>query len=114
MAGAILADAKKELKQLQRIYRDARAQFRVGGAGSTGQGSGGSDYANLIAPTNECTILVRKVCGLENQCADRGGCGAAMSLLDHFNSSGGDQAAAAAEACVVALGDYTVFPWCTE
>ena len=105
VAGSILSDASKQLKQLQRVYRDNRS--RVGGGGG-----GGSSYASLIAPTNECTILVRKVCGQENQCGNGSGCGAAMNLLQAYNS-GNDQAAVA-EACVISLADEIIFPWCNQ
>ena len=68
-------------------------------------------YAQLITPTNECTILVRKVCGLQNQCASTPGCPLAKQVLGAYNLE--TDTTSAAEGCVSALEDGIVFPQCT-
>ena len=114
VAAGIIVDANDELNRLQRAYSAARD--RMGGV-ETGPPRGqrhaeAAAYATLIAPTTECAVLVRKVCGLENQCAEHGGCAAAKEILEYFNTS--EDPSLAAESCVIALAEEMVFPWCTQ
>lgn len=111
-AAGVISDARAELTRLERVYTSARARLRTERRGSQGKAdSEAAAYASLIAPSNECTILVRYVCGPENQCADQGACQTATQFLELYNAGGSE--AEAAENCVYALSDEVVFPWCT-
>jgi hypothetical protein len=70
-------------------------------------------YARLVEPTNECTLLVRKTCGAANQCATAPGCPVAMILLERFNE-GGAAGQEAAESCLMSLEDGIVFAACGQ
>lgn len=110
-ASKIVGDAKAESTRLQRVYSMERSRFRlatpVPGMRRSAD-SAADDYAALVAPNNECTILVRKACGSANQCADSPGCPVAKSLLERYNAGEVD----AAESCVIALEDAIIFPQC--
>lgn len=104
--------AKVHLNRLQQIYYAAQTKFNVIVQLGAAEGSEEDQYASLIEPTNECTILVRKVCGLENQCATRPGCPVAVQLLDLYNEE--SDPTEMAEQCVIALEDAIVFNQCNS
>ncbi len=111
-ATRLVERAKDESARLRLVYSGERVKYPfsrtvAGSATPTPEEA----YAQLITPTNECTILVRKVCGLQNQCASAPGCPLAKQLLDLYNT--GSDTTAAAEACVISLEDSIVFPQCT-
>ena len=104
-AAIYINQAQLERVRLGRILADSRDRFKL--PPITVPGS----YASLIAPTNECSILVRKVCGLTNQCGGDGACSVTMSLLQRYNA-GGAEGASAAESCLMALEDPLLFQQC--
>ena len=104
--------AKNESTRLRFVYSGERVKYpfsRTVGRSATPTPE--EAYAQLITPTNECTILVRKVCGQQNQCASAPGCPLAKQLLDLYNTD--SDTTAVAEACVISLEDGIVFPQCT-
>jgi hypothetical protein len=111
-ATRLVERAKGETARLRLVYSGERVRYpfsrTVGGSATP---TAEEAYAQLITPTNECTILVRKVCGLQNQCASAPGCPLAKQLLDLYNTD--TDTAPAAEACVASLEDGIVFPQCT-
>ena len=111
-ATRLVERARAETSRLRRVYSGERIKFPLS---RTMERSGAptpeAAYAQLIGPTNECTILVRKVCGSQNQCASAPGCPLARQLLDLYN--GGSDTTAVAESCVISLEDGIVFPACT-
>lgn len=112
-ATRLVDQAKAETGRLRLVYADARPKFPYSRpVGESPAPSPEEQYAELISPTNECTILVRKVCGLQNQCAAAPGCPLATQLLATFNTN--TDRTPAAEACVIALEDSLVFPQCSS
>ena len=75
--------------------------------------SSDQQWANLIAPINFCTDLVRKVCGAEKQCADASTCAITITLLDLYNAETDAEEQHEQEgSCIIALDDNIVFPQC--
>lgn len=110
-AAALVESARTERVRLERVYAQERTRFTlVRSVGARGGESEADAYARRIAPTNECTILVRKVCGTSNQCADSPGCPVAKQLLG-MHESGNPEAL---ESCLVSLEDGIVFAACTK
>ena len=111
-ATRLVEHAKGETARLRLVYSGERVKYpfsrTVGGRATP---TPEEAYAQLITPTNECTILVRKVCGLQNQCASAPGCPLAKQLLDFFNTE--TDKTPAAESCVGSLEDGIIFPQCT-
>lgn len=111
-ATRLVERAKGETARLRLVYAGARAKFPFSALpGRSATPTPEEAYAQLIAPTNECTILVRKVCGLQDQCASASGCPLAKQLLGVYNAD--TDKMPVAEACVSALEDGIVFPQCT-
>ena len=111
-ATLLVERAKDESTRLRFVYSGERVKYpfsRTVGRSATPTPE--EVYAQLITPTNECTILVRKVCGQQNQCASAPGCPLAKQLLDLYNTD--SDTTAVAEACVISLEDGIVFPQCT-
>jgi len=111
-ATRLVEGAKRESARLTLVYSGARAKFpfsRMAGRGAAPTAE--ELYAQLIAPTNACTLLVRKVCGLQNQCSSAPGCPVAKQLLDVYNTD--SDKTPLAESCVISLEDSIVFPQCT-
>ncbi len=107
-ASSMIALAAQERIKLDRGYHEARNRFKLPPIKLPGS------YASLITPTNECTLLVRKVCGLENQCSTSTGCEPSMTLLQRYNSAGTDlDRVHVAESCLMALQDQIIFSQCT-
>jgi hypothetical protein len=113
-AAGVLRDAQIEDARLRRLYVEASARYTSKPFALHEQPrSGEADrYARLVEPVNECTILVRKVCGSHNQCSASAGCALARQVLDLFNK-GGDDRQTATEACLLSLEDGLIFPACT-
>lgn len=110
-ATRLVERAKGETARLNLVYANARAKFPFSRAlGGSPRATPEEAYAQLIAPTNECTILVRKVCGLTNQCASALGCPLAKQILDTYNTD--IDKTSTAEACVISLEDSIIFPQC--
>ncbi len=74
--------------------------------------SGTTDYATLIAPSNACTALVRRVCGDAEQCGSRAGCSSAKYLLERYNQTG--HSADVEASCNASLEDGALFPVCSQ
>ena len=111
-ATRLVEHAKGETARLRLVYSGARAKFPFSAVpGRSATPTPEEVYTQLIAPTNECTILVRKVCGLQNQCASAPGCPVTKQLLDYYNKE--TNKTATAESCVISLQDGIVFPQCT-
>lgn len=111
-AGQVVKAAKVHLNRLQQVYYAAQTKFNVIvqlGAAATSEEAA---YASLIEPTNECTILVRKVCGLENQCSTSPGCPVALQILERYNEE--SDPTETAESCVIGLEDSIVFNQCND
>ena len=112
-AESLVYEAQAERSRLRAIYRAARSRYRASTTSTPSTSSDPQDeYAALIAPANECTILVRKACGQENQCADRAGCSASMYLLGIYNEA--TDKIEGAYSCIAALEDGIVFAECTQ
>jgi hypothetical protein len=110
-AAQVVQQAKTELSRLNLVYSSARTKFRfTGTVRRPGELSPAEAYAQLIAPGNECTILVRKTCGLQNQCPDSPGCPVAKTLLERYNQE--TDKTATAESCLIALEDPVIFAQC--
>lgn len=111
-ATRLVERAKSETARLRLVYSGERVKYpfsrTVGGRATP---TPEEAYAQLITPTNECTILVRKVCGQQNQCASAPGCPLAKQLLELYNTE--SDKTPAAEACVGSLEDGIIFPQCT-
>lgn len=108
-ASRIVKDAQATQTRLSRTYLAARSKFKVtrpAGLPTPEERA----YADLIASANECSILVRKVCGETNQCASSPGCPIAKELLSRLNSGDSDVAGS----CLIALEDPVVFNQCTQ
>lgn len=106
-ATLLINTAQSERLKLSRALSEARKRLELPPLKLPGS------YASLITPTNECTILVRKTCGLENQCASSPGCEVSMTLLERYNA-GGAEATSTAESCLMALEDPLIFPQCGQ
>ena len=107
-AVTLIERAKQERSLLNQTLVNQRNRFKLPKIVIPGS------YASLITPTNECTILVRKVCGQENQCSTSPGCEVSMTLLQRFNATTTDNdRIGLAESCLMALQDQTLFPECT-
>jgi len=105
-AAVLINQAQFERTRLGRSLAASRDRFKLPPITVAGS------YASLITPTNECTLLVRKVCGLQNQCGGGGGaCSVTMSLLQRYNA-GGPEGASSAESCLMALEDPLLFAQC--
>lgn len=106
-AEQLVLDANSVRGLLDSAYLRDRTSYPAGRGGS------GDDFERLVQPDNVCTILVRKTCGSQNQCAGSAGCQAAMYLLSRYNQ-GGDAAEMemAYDACLVSLADELVFHPC--
>jgi hypothetical protein len=111
-ATGLVKEAKVQLNRFQQVYYAAQKKYQILVQLGAVAGSGEDRYASLIEPTNECTILVRKVCGLENQCATGPDCPVAMQMLERYNEE--SDPAATAESCVIALEDAIVFNQCID
>lgn len=106
-AKSIITLASQQRIKLDRNYFEARNRFKLPPIKLPGS------YASLITPTNECTILVRKVCGLENQCSTSTGCQPSMTLLQRYNAAGTDtDRVNLAGSCLMALQDEVLFWQC--
>jgi hypothetical protein len=103
-AALVIEEARAVKSRLDATYARAQSLYRVAPQ------AGGDSYANLIAPENKCTMLVRKTCGVGNQCPSTNGCTIAMELLQRFNA--GREADLMLDACWAALEDEIVFPAC--
>jgi hypothetical protein len=104
--------AKVHLNRLQQVYSAAQTKFNVIvqlGAAATSEEAA---YACLIEPTNECTILVRTVCGLGNECSTSPGCPVALQILERYNEE--SDPTETAESCVIAFADSIVFNQCND
>lgn len=111
-ATRLVEQAKHETARLRLVYSGARPKYPFSTTlGRRATPTPEEAYAQLIAPTNECTILVRKVCGLQNQCSSAPGCPVAKQLLDVYNTD--SDKTPLAESCVISLEDSIVFPQCT-
>lgn len=108
VASAIVRDAQTVNTRLSRTYIAARSKFKVSRINL--QTAAEKTYADLVAPTNECTILARKVCGEQNQCASSPGCPIAMELLSRYNAE--SDPSDIAGSCLIALEDPIVFNQC--
>lgn len=98
-----------KLKQLEQTANSLRVLLR----GPQARVSADQQWANLIAPVNRCTDLVRKVCGAGKECGDRGACSAAVQVLKLYNSQPTQEAKYEFEStCITALSDNVVFPAC--
>ena len=104
-AEQIALDARTVQRMLDTKYSQARSLF------SARRGDSGDAWSQLIEPDNQCTVLVRKTCSLENQCSNINGCQNAIELLRRFNQGGRD-APMAQDACWTSLSDEIVFPPC--
>lgn len=108
-AVTLIEQAKRERSLLNQTLVNQRSRFKLPKIVIPGS------YASLITPTNECTILVRKVCGQQNQCGTTPGCEVSMTLLQRFNATTtDDDRNGLAESCLMALEDPTLFPQCTQ
>lgn len=106
-ASTIINQATLERTRLGKSLVSASSRFKL--PTITVPGS----YASLIAPTNGCTLLVRKVCGLENQCSSSTGCAPAMTLLQRFNDAATElDRVAVSESCLMARQDELLFWQC--
>ena len=110
VAAAIVKDAQATNTRLSRTYIAAQSKFKVSRVNL--QTPEERAYAELVAPGNECTILVRKVCGNENQCPSSPGCPVAMELLRRYNTD--SDPSSVAGSCLIALEDPVVFNQCTQ
>ena len=107
-----MVKTKPTVTQLRRLTINANNMRLILRAGSLRR-SPDQVWANYIAPLNRCTDLVRKVCGVEKQCADSGVCPIAVQLLDEYNSlPAGAEQFAFEENCIITLSDNIVFPAC--
>lgn len=113
-AAGVLREAQIEDARLRRVYVEASARYagKPAALHDAPRSSEAERYARLVEPVNECTILVRKVCGATNQCGASAGCTLARQVLDLYNK-GGDDRQSATEACLVSLEDGLIFPACT-
>ncbi len=111
-AAQIIKGAKVRLNRFQQVYYAAQTKFHVIVQLGAAESSEEEQYASLIEPTNECTILVRKVCGLENQCSTSPGCPVAMQILERYNEE--SDPSEIAESCVIGLEDSIVFNQCND
>lgn len=109
-AVAITLESRAMHQALQRTFEQALARHRAEGVRLPDPAT--SEFARLIEPTNECTLLVRQVCGIGHECEGRVGCNSALELLSIFNS-GGPYTEDVAEACLLSLSDSGSFPMCT-
>jgi hypothetical protein len=108
IAAAIVRDAQTVDTRLSRVYIAARSKFKV--SRIVLQTAEQRAYADLVAPTNECTILARKVCGEQFQCASSPGCPVAMELVNRYNAE--SDPSAIAGSCLIALEDPVIFNQC--
>ena len=100
-----------KVKQLKRRYMSLRSKLRrpISRVPATAD----QQYANLIAPLNWCTNLVRSTCGSEKQCPNSTGCPIALQMLDLYNDETNPQEKMDIEySCIAALEDGYVFPSC--
>jgi hypothetical protein len=111
LAGKIVKEAQIEKKRLNAAYLRTRSRYAPVQRASP-EDQEAAEYAALVAPTNECTILVRWVCGSENQCASSPGCPVAKQLLQLYNDQGGDPEVA--EGCLISLQDDVIFNHCNQ
>ena len=109
-AATISHESRARHQQLRRMFEQAVARHQAEGQRLPDPAT--SEFARLIEPTNECTLLVRQVCGTGHECEGRVGCNSALELLSIFNS-GGPDAEDVAEACLLSLSDSGSFPMCT-
>jgi hypothetical protein len=111
-ATKIVKEARRESSRFGQLYVKAKQKYPIKKLRRAAQLRIVNAYASLIAPTNECTLLVRKVCGMENQCANSPGCPPAKQLLERFNQS--TDHAEAAESCLISLEDAVIFHECMQ
>jgi hypothetical protein len=69
-------------------------------------------YLRLVEPVNECTLLVKKVCGDTYDCPDSPGCPVALQLLERYNTVSGDDLEETRFSCLVGLEDPIIFNRC--
>lgn len=106
-ASTLINQAALERTKLGRTLVSARNRFKLPTIALPGS------YASLVTPTNECTLLVRKVCGLENQCSTSTGCQPSITLLERYNSASTDlDRVHVAESCLMAMQDEVLFWQC--
>lgn len=71
-------------------------------------------YRQMVLERNDCTTLVRRVCGENFQCAASSGCPVALKLLGMYNNRPDPREKQdALDSCMASLGDEAVFPMCT-
>lgn len=103
--------SRKKMATMTKSANRMRAKFRRNNPNA----SEDAEWAALLAPENYCTDLVRKVCGVNKECADSGSCALTIQMLELYN---GETNAAdksdIEDSCVMTLSDHTVFPACQQ